>query len=79
MLFSFCPWPKDAGDAVISTVCCFHISGSIDINTTLQRMKQDTLKRIWLSHKNGISDWDFLGRLYVSKIWTKNYGYLDVV
>lgn len=79
MLFSFCPLPKDAVDAVISTVCCFHISGSIDINTTVQRMKQDTLKRIWLSHKNGISDWDFLGRLYVSKIWTKNYGYLDVV
>lgn len=43
------------------------MSGTIDINTTQQRKNQDRLKRISLSHKNGISDQDFLDRLYMSK------------
>lgn len=39
------------------------MSGTIDINTTQQRKNQDKLKIIDLSHHNGISDQDFLGRL----------------
>lgn len=53
---------------------CFQMSGTIDINTTQQRKNQDKLKIIGLSHHNGISDQDFLGRLYVTKNLNENYG-----
>lgn len=77
---TFCPWSKDA--VMLSPqhfICCFHMSGTIDINTTQQRNNQDRLKRNILSHKNVTTDQDFLGRLYVSKNPNENYSYLDII
>lgn len=55
------------------------MSGTIDVNTTQQKKNQDRLKRNILGRKNGISDHDFLGRLYVSKNPNENYGYFDII
>lgn len=77
---TFCPWSKDA--VLLSSqhfICCFQMSGTIDVNTTQQRKNQDRLKRNILGRKNGISDHDFLGRLYVSKNPNENYGYFDII